>query len=74
MKAGGFSQEDASPLRIPPEEKFQDLYGGTTVEAGGKIVMKEGEILDKKWYRKKLVRIKKRFRLTNIPSSVMVLL
>jgi len=61
-KSGGFSQEDALPVKVPPEEEFQDIFGGADYVSKGKYVMKEGRILDEKWYQKKLKCIKKHLR------------
>ena len=70
-KIGGFSNEDARPVRVSPEEKFQDIFASVEYYIfGGKYVMKEGKILDQKWYQKKLAHIKKGFRLTYIPSPL----
>ena len=55
----GFNWRDFKDLSLTPEEEFNYLYGGADVEVEGKLVMKEGKIIDKKWYEKKLARIKK---------------
>lgn len=56
----GFNWQDVTKgLSLTVEEEFKSLYGGADVKHKGKFVMKKGIILDKKWYKKKLLRIKK---------------
>lgn len=51
--------EVSKALSLSPEEKFELLYGGSTVRVKGKLVMKKGKVIDEKWYQKKLNRLKK---------------
>ena len=55
----GFTWKDVQQLTTTPEEEFEWLYGGADVEHKGKWVMKKGKVIDKKWYQKKLNRLKK---------------
>ena len=56
----GFNWQDVTKgFLTTAEEEFEGLYGNSTVKHKGKLVMKKGKVIDKKWYKKKLARIKK---------------
>ena len=56
----GFNWQDVSKgLTLTAEDEFDSLYGNSDVRIKGKLVMRKGNIIDEKWYQKKLAQIKK---------------
>ncbi len=55
--------DDIAKMSFSPEQEFEWLYGGATVNNNGHFFMKDGVVLDQKWYKSKIDRIKKGTRL-----------
>jgi len=55
----GFTWQDVSGLSLDIQDEFAGLYGTSDVRVRGRLVMREGKVLDEKWYQRKLRRLKK---------------